>query len=51
MTVGTTPGVFLRKSVILGELDRDCAQECELKGISGDFGCGRVGSEVVRMDK
>jgi hypothetical protein len=32
-----TPRVFLRKSVILGELDCACAQECEFKGISGDF--------------
>jgi hypothetical protein len=51
MMVETTPGVFLRKSVILGELDRDLAQECEWKGISGDLWCGRVGSGVVRMDK
>jgi hypothetical protein len=51
MTVGTTPGVILCKSVILGELDRACSQECEFKGISGEIWCGRVGSAVVRIDK
>jgi len=49
--ISPTPRVFLRKSVILGELDCAFAQECEFKGISGDFWCGRVRSGVVRMDK
>jgi hypothetical protein len=49
--ISHTPRVFLRKSVILGELDCAFAQECEFKGISGDFLCERVRSGVVRIDK
>ena len=48
---GPSPGVFLRKDVIPWELDRDFTQGCELKGISGDFRCGRVVSEVIRIAK
>ena len=36
MGMNPPPGVFSRKDVILGDLDRDLAQECEFKGISGD---------------
>jgi hypothetical protein len=46
-----TPWVFLRKSVILGELDCAFAQECEFKGISDDLWCWKVGNGVVRMNK
>jgi hypothetical protein len=48
---GPSPGVFLRKDVIPGELDRDFAQGCEFKGVSGDSWCRSVGSAVVRIDK
>jgi hypothetical protein len=46
---GPSPGVFLRKDVILGELGRDFAQGCEFKGISGDCRRGRGGNAVIRI--
>jgi hypothetical protein len=35
--LGPSPGVFLRKDVILWELRREFAQGCDLKGVRDDF--------------
>jgi hypothetical protein len=49
MGIGPSPRVFLRKDVILGELACEVVQGCESKGVRGDFWCGMVRGEVIRI--